>query len=130
MIAGSSLGGLAAAYTAYRYPEAFGAVLSQSGSFWFWRGDGLPGSPKDEADWLIKRFAEHEPLPIRFYLEAGMLEAGQGIGAIRDKNRTLRDVLREKGYQVTHHEFVGGHDQLAWRAGVPRGLLALLPAGE
>lgn len=34
VLAGASLGGLAAAHAALRYPEAFGRVLSQSGSFW------------------------------------------------------------------------------------------------
>jgi enterochelin esterase family protein len=47
VLGGSSLGGLAAAYTAYRHPKAYGAVLSQSGSFWFWHSDG---SSKEEDD--------------------------------------------------------------------------------
>jgi enterochelin esterase family protein len=123
VLGGSSLGGLAAAYTAYRHPKAYGAVLSQSGSFWFWHSDG---SSKDEDDWLIKRFKLTPQLPVRFYLEAGMLETGTGVGAIRDKNRLFRDVLVAKGYAVTHREFAGGHDDLAWRAGIAHGLIALL----
>ena len=34
VVGGFSLGGLAAGYTAMRYPETFGNVLAQSGAFW------------------------------------------------------------------------------------------------
>lgn len=35
VVAGSSLGGLAAAYASYKHPEVFTNVLCQSGSFWW-----------------------------------------------------------------------------------------------
>ena len=35
VVAGSSFGGLAAAYTAFVHPDIFGNVLSQSRSFWW-----------------------------------------------------------------------------------------------
>ena len=34
-------------------------------------------------------------------------------------------MLRLKGYELTYHEFNGGHDYLCWRGGLADGLLAL-----
>ena len=48
IIAGFSLGGLSAAFSALRQPALFGNVLSQSGAFW-WRPPG-----EAESDWLAK----------------------------------------------------------------------------
>ncbi len=55
-IAGSSYGGLAAAWAALRHPETFGNVLSQSGSYW-WSPQGDPARPEQmvegaESGWL------------------------------------------------------------------------------
>ena len=38
-VGGMSYGGLAASFAALRHPDVFGAVLSQSGSYW-WRPGG------------------------------------------------------------------------------------------
>jgi enterochelin esterase-like enzyme len=67
-IVGSSLGGLAAAFTALKHPEVFGNVLSLSGSF-YW-------TPRDDAEpeWLARQLAAGPRLPLRFYLEAGLQE--------------------------------------------------------
>jgi enterochelin esterase-like enzyme len=35
-------------------------------------------------------------------------------------------VLKAKGYRRTYDEYAGGHDDLAWRSGFPRGLIALV----
>jgi enterochelin esterase family protein len=122
IVAGSSLGGLAAAFVAYRHPELFGNVLSQSGAFLF----AAPGESRPE------RFARNiEAAPRRdvsFYLEAGIYEVGRfenGVDLLTS-NRHLRDVLRAKGYRVTYDEFAGGHSDLNWRTGYAKGLLALV----
>src|SRR5262249_54574787 len=70
VVAGSSYGGLAATYAGLRHPEVFGNVLSQSGSFW-WKPDGDP-----EHEWLTKQYVASPKLPLRFYLEVGLLESG------------------------------------------------------
>jgi enterochelin esterase-like enzyme len=123
-LAGSSFGGLAAGYAAYRHPEAFGLVLSQSGSYWWRFARNTP--------LLGRRFAERERLALRFYLSAGLFERGDPELDILGTTRSLRDTLRAKGYAVQYQEFVGGHDPLAWRASLPDGLIALfgIPARD
>jgi enterochelin esterase family protein len=89
-VAGSSYGGLAAAFAAFHHPEVFDNVLSQSGSFW-WAPDG-----DSEAEWLAKQFATSPKLPIRFYFEVGLLETeptpSNGPSQVV-ANRHFRDVL-------------------------------------
>jgi enterochelin esterase-like enzyme len=118
-VGGSSYGGLSAACCAFRYPEVFGNVLSQSGSFGYypgWHGDDQTDS--SPFGWLIRQFVTTRKLPIRFYLEAGLFETNNH-GDILPQNRRLRDVLEAKGYPVVYSEFAGGHDYLTgvvpWR---------------
>jgi len=114
VVAGQSLGGLTAAYAALVAPHRFGAVLSQSGSFWF------PGGAVSE--WLTGRYADAvATLPIRWYVEAGTREWD-----LLDANRRLRDVLVRRGYPLTYVEYEGGHDVACWRGGLADGLVALL----
>jgi len=66
-------------------------------------------------------------LPVRFFLGAGLFESGRGgQPGILETNRHLRDVLRAKGYLVTHREVAGGHDYLSWRGTLSDGLLELI----
>lgn len=124
LIGGYSLGGLAATYAAFRHPEVFGLVLSQSGSFWY----EPTHSEFAEPNWLAREFANSKLLPFRFYLDAGVYEvdfSGEG-GNILIPNRELRDVLWAKGYSVTYQEFAGEHDPINWRGLLADGLIALL----
>src|SRR5215212_10752257 len=96
VVAGSSLGGLAAAFVAYRHPELFGNVLSQSGAFMY----GAPGDATPER--LTREISSGARREISFYLEAGIFEVGRfenGVDLL-SSNRHLRDVLREKGYRM------------------------------
>jgi len=120
VVAGSSLGGTAAAYAALRHPELFGNVLSQSGAF-SW-------TPSTELGWLPKEYIKKTRLPLKFYLDAGVFEvdrSGNGDG-ILEWSRQMRDVLLAKGYEVHYRTFVGGHDYLSWRGTLADGLLALI----
>lgn len=119
LLAGSSYGGLAAACLAYRYPQLFGQVLAQSGSFWW--------GPEQQPQWLIERLRQSPRLPVRFYLEAGLLEEA-GADGILGSSRTLAKVLADKGYAVEYREFNGGHDYAAWRGSLADGLEYLLAA--
>jgi enterochelin esterase family protein len=126
VLAGESDGGLAAAHAAFRHPEVFGCVLSQSGSF------GRPGpggrwTEYGETGWLIRQFVAAPKKKLRFYLTAGQFEHYLAY-SVRAENRRMRDVLEAKGYPVTYVEFVGGHEALCWRGLVGDGLVALLGA--
>jgi enterochelin esterase family protein len=131
-IGGSSLGGLAAAYVAMRYPKTFGNVVSLSGAFW-WAPDASPGDPANaaiEPGWLTREYLRRPRLPVRFWMAAGTFETdptGSG-GAILESSRHLRDVLLAKGYDVQYVQFPGGHDALSWRGLLPDALMALAPA--
>jgi len=129
VVAGSSFGGLGSACAGLWYPETFGNVLAQSGSFHI-----IPSSAGDSADsssepnWVARQFISSPKEPLRFYLEAGSAEfnATGGADAILACTSTLRDVLRAKGYEVHFHEFEGGHDYLNWRGTLADGLMALM----
>ena len=120
---GSSLGGLAAAFAAYRYPEVFGNVLAQSGAF-------LWSTPSDRgATTLMSEFASAARKPIKFYQDAGTFEKvvypGMQMSLLAGV-RHLRDVLVAKGYAVKYAEFEGGHDYSCWAGTLADGLLYLL----
>ncbi len=125
IVGGSSAGGLAAGFAALEQPEIFGNVLSQSGAF-RWKPE-----EENEHEWLARQFATREKLPIKFYIEAGLLEANSllaldGGPNLLISNRHLHNVLQTKGYAVHHAEFAGGHDYLCWRGTLANGLLALV----
>jgi len=124
VVGGYSLGGFAAVYAGLRHPDLFGAVLSQSGSFWL--EPGRDESP--EPNWMVRQFIDSPKLPLRFYMDAGQFEvdmSGRGSGILLP-NRHLRDTLRAKGYEVDYREFPGGHDSINWRGTLADGLIALL----
>lgn len=131
VVAGSSYGGLAAAFAGYRHPGVFGNVLALSGSFW-WGPRNVPRAPDfdrfGEGEWLTREFAASARLPLRFFITAGLMEitlTGDG-GGILDTSRHLRTVLQAKGYPVHYQEFAGGHDYYAWRGELAQGLVHLL----
>lgn len=123
VIAGASLGGLAASYVGLRASAEFGAVIAQSGSFWW----SPPG--RDEPEWLTDRYARQRRLPLRFYLDVGTQENRSSRGehlAQLPVTRRMRDVLAERGYPVTYVEYAGGHDYVNWRRTFPEALIAML----
>ena len=126
-LAGSSYGGLASAWVAYRHPQVFGNVIALSGSFW-WAPTNVRFTREydrwGEGEWLSQQYATSPRLPVRFFLAAGLFEfgtTGDG-GGILETSRHLRDVLRAKDYAVHYQEFAGGHDYLAWRGQLAQGL--------
>ena len=123
-IAGSSLGGLAAACAALRHPEVFGNVLSLSGSF-YWKPPG-----DTEPEWVARQLATGPKLPSRFYLEAGLMEdrPRPETPSLLASNRHLHTVLQAKGCAVDYREFNGGHSILNWRGSIADGIVALFGA--
>ena len=126
VLAGSSLGGLAAASAALTFPRLFGAVLAQSGAFL-----ASTGRPDGSSASIFERFAAAPRAPVRFYLDAGTRETivpPGGTASLLGGARHLRDVLRAKGYPVVYREFEGGHDYACWRGTFADGLVHLLGA--
>jgi enterochelin esterase-like enzyme len=127
-VAGSSYGGLTAAYLAWSHPESFGKVLSLSGSFW-WSPtpvNAAATSRWSEGDWFMQQVARSPIRAVQWHLSYGQMERGaQGSGGLVDNNRHLRNVLQAKGYPVSSDEFVAGHDYYAWGDALLRGLQAL-----
>jgi enterochelin esterase family protein len=101
----------------------FGAVISQSGSFWW------PSPQEGEPEWLTREYANQPSVPVRFYLEVGNRERMPGPGGAPSQvlvNRKMRDTLRDRGYAVTYAEHTGGHDYVNWRRTFADALLAVL----
>ena len=127
VVAGSSAGGLTAAFCAFRYPKVFGNVLSQSGSFWYAPGqsDSLPDYLQ-ERGWLTRQFVSTRRLPLHFYIETGRFESQ---AQVLDHHR-IRDVLEAKGYPVVYREYNGGHDYFNWRGTLEDAVIGLLGKGS
>ncbi|MGD9544278.1 MAG: enterochelin esterase [Methylocystis sp.] len=130
VIAGQSLGGLAALFAGLRAPERFGCVLAQSGSFW-WPGDyardgsrpQLPLPPDDTPDIIASLIenSESSSSPLRVFLEAGSFEK-----VIRPAGDRIHLALTGAGHDVRCRIYTGGHDPLCWRGGLLDGLSFLL----
>lgn len=127
VVAGSSFGGLAAAFTALSNPDVFGNVISQSGSYWWYPGCCDPGSEQtvflsEDSGWMIKELATRKRAPVQIYMDVGLWESADQLMP----NRILRSVLQGKGYRVTYQEFTGGHDYVSWRSTLSDGLIAVV----
>lgn len=125
IVAGYSAAGLGATYAAFAHPAVFGNVLAQSGAFW----RGFDGEGASEMQWLAARFAETSRRDTRFSLEVGGAETREAGGSgvsILQANRHLRDVLEQKGYDVTYVEVPGAqHEYGHWKAAFGAALTAL-----
>jgi enterochelin esterase family protein len=125
MVTGASRGGLIAAYLALRRPDVFGAVIAQSGSFWW------PEPDQGQPCWLIREVSRLPRSDVRFYLDVGTMETMPAPGGGPTQLsvcRQMRDALQEHGHHVTYAEFTGGHDYINWRRTLADGLLAVCAA--
>ena len=117
IVAGSSFGGLASVYAGLQHSDVFGNVISLSGSFW-WKPNG-----DEKAEWLTSLANASPRLPLRVYLEVGLMES---YAMQIDDNRRMRAVLAAKGYPLHYSEYDGGHAFLNWSGGMADGLQFLL----
>lgn len=119
IVAGHSLGGLSALYAALHWPERFGCVLSQSGSYWW------PSRQDMQQGWLLEQLRQEklQPQGLRIVLTAGRREP-----LILAANQELVKQLQKK--QARPQLLIwsmpdSGHDALCWRGGLTQGLITL-----
>ena len=112
LLGGSSLGGLAALYGAFRHPDVFGRVLAMSPAIWVNRGALLD----------VARTARLQRAA-RFYVDAGGRE---GAGMMRQAEQ-LAAILEARG--LTAGEGVmwrpdqrGSHNERNWERRLPKAL--------
>ena len=73
VVGGSSLGGLTSACAGLMHPEAFGNILSLSGSYWYIPGWEEMGGAfyLGDSGWVMQQYLQSPKLPLRFYIEVG-----------------------------------------------------------
>lgn len=113
VLAGQSLGGLAALRAAAHAPERVGAVLLQSASLW-WGGQGSAAAPSPAVEELRAR----PPVGVRVHARVGRDE-----WVLLRSHRALAGVLADAGVEHELAEYEGGHDAWCWRGGLAQGLL-------
>ncbi|WP_337926250.1 enterochelin esterase [Lelliottia amnigena] len=116
VVAGQSFGGLSSLYAALNWPQRFGCVLSQSGSYWW------PHRGANQDGQLIEQLkaGEKSATGLRIVLEAGRREP-----LIFRANQALYAQLQHPQHTVFWRQVDGGHDALCWRGGLTQGLMTL-----
>ncbi|MFU0446405.1 enterochelin esterase [Pseudocitrobacter faecalis] len=116
VVAGQSFGGLSSLYAGLYWPERFGCVLSQSGSYWW------PHRGGQEEGLILQRLksGEIQPAALRIVLEAGVREP-----IIFRANQALLSQLQQTQQSIFWRQVDGGHDALCWRGGLTAGLMTL-----
>jgi enterochelin esterase family protein len=128
LIAGPSLGGLAAAYAALAYPQVFSHCLSHSGSFWW------------QDEWLTHQLDSMPHNNGKFWISVGNKETQTGIThapsgmrqdiAQLDACERFAKSLSERGHTVHYHLFEGSHSTQPWKEELPMALQWLLGENE
>lgn len=122
LLGGASRRGLSAVVSGLTRPDAIGAVISLSGSF-YWAPDG------EAPEWLARQLGQAPAETPRFQLAAGSLEyittsTNQGH-IMLDTNRNMAAALTAAGYETGYSIYPGGHDMAAWRLALADALEAL-----
>ena len=122
-IMGASFGGVAALHAAWRYPEHFGSLLLQSGSFAFSDiGRHRRGPVFDPVVRFMNEFREHPGRPAdRIFMSCGMYES------LIYENRSLVPHLQSQGVDLRFEEARDAHNWENWRDRLRIGLSWLLP---
>ena len=120
---GASLGGVAALHTASLYPDHFGQLLLQSGSFAF---SDLGHHQKGPAFDPVVRFMNSyrkSPFPLaqKIYLSCGIYES------LIYENRSIVPLLQAQGMQVHFEEARDAHNWENWRDRLRSALTWLFP---
>jgi enterochelin esterase-like enzyme len=120
---GASFGGVASLHAAWRYPESFGSLLLQSGSFAFSDiGRHNRGPVFDPVVHFMNEFREQpDPPTRRAFISCGMYES------LIYENRSLVPHLQQKGVEVRFDEARDAHNWENWRDRLRIGLSWLMP---
>jgi enterochelin esterase family protein len=122
-LAGASFGAVAAFATARRYPDRFGRLLLQSGSFVFTDiGPSRRGPAFEPVVEFVNAWRE-EPVAVaeRVFVSCGVYES------LIYENRSLVPLLERAGMQVRYVEAFDGHNWENWRDRLREGLSWLFP---
>jgi enterochelin esterase family protein len=120
---GASLGAVAALATAWQYPDLFGRLLLQSGSFAFTDIGGNDKGPAfDPIVSLVNGFRD-EPKRVaeKVFVSCGIYES------LIYENRSLVPLLQSTGMDVRYVEARDGHNWENWRDRLREGLSWLFP---
>ena len=124
---GSSFGGVASLATAYRYPETYGSLLVQSGSFVFTDiGNSHGGGPVFEpVVRFINRYrAAPRRVADRMFVSCGVYEP------LIIPNRSMVPVFEGAGMTVRYVEARDGHSWEDWRDRLRAGLSWIFPGPQ
>lgn len=118
---GASLGGLVSVWLAWRNPEIFSKVGSQSGCF-----TAHPAGHDEyhDPEWLAEQLALSDRQPLRFYVQTGQIEW------LLAPNRRFAAMLADKAYPHLYQELPSGHNWATWEQGLVPGLLYLFGRAE
>jgi enterochelin esterase-like enzyme len=125
-VTGASYGGLAAMWFGLRLPHVFGNVISQAASLWWGPGFKME-APRSAGgytpEWLIEQYRTSPRLPVRFWMEIGLMEHPS---LMIEPNRRMKALLEQKGYDLTYSEPCGAHDTALWRGTLATALAKML----
>jgi len=120
---GASLGGVATLHAASQYPDMFGQLLLQSGSFAFSDlGHHQKGPVFDPVVRFVNKYRKSPfALAEKIYLSCGIYES------LIYENRSLVPLLQNQGMQVNFEEARDAHNWENWRDRLRNGLTWLFP---
>lgn len=116
IVAGQSFGGLSSLYAGLNWPQRFGCILSQSGSYWW------PHRSAQQDGLLIEQLKAGEKTARGLRI---VLEAGRNEPLIFRANQAIYAELQHTQQPVIWRQVDGGHDALCWRGGLTQGLMTL-----
>lgn len=128
---GASFGAVASVYAAAKYPEHFGKLFLQSGSFRFQNVvRAMPlFEPLDEFD-RITLFLETEFFPSGPFRKMKIYHTCGTFESILSYNRSFYNEMKKSGHRILYKESHDGHNWISWRDHLGDGLRYLFPRTE
>jgi enterochelin esterase family protein len=124
---GSSFGAVASLSVARRYPETFGSLLLQSGSFVF-TDIGADHGEGPSFDPVVKFMNRYRERPVRvadrLFISCGVYED------LIVSNRSMLPVFTDTGMEVNYVESRDGHNWESWRDRLRDGLSWIFPGEQ